>query len=198
LEEMREKHQLHDRVELLGSVKHSDVRNVLVRGHIFLNSSLTEAFCIAIVEAASCGLLVVSTKVGGVPEVLPPHLIKLAAPNSDELVERLTEAIAQVKDAVPQKMHEEVRAMYDWNDVAQRTEKVYHHISGFPDVPLIERLRRFLGCGLWAGKVNCMVAALDYLIYRFLEWYSPKEDIDLAFDFPVNKFLKRQKEMKLR
>ena len=44
---------------------------VLVRGHIFLNTSLTEAFCIAIVEAAACGLMVVSTNVGGVPEVLP-------------------------------------------------------------------------------------------------------------------------------
>ena len=36
------------------------LRNVLVRGRIFLNCSLTEAFCIAILEAASCGLLVVS------------------------------------------------------------------------------------------------------------------------------------------
>ena len=26
-----------------------------MKGHIFLNTSLTEAFCIAIVEAASCG-----------------------------------------------------------------------------------------------------------------------------------------------
>jgi phosphatidylinositol glycan class A protein len=60
---MREKHQLHNRVELLGSVQHSDVRSVLVRGHIFINASLTEAFCIAIVEAAACGLVVVSTNV---------------------------------------------------------------------------------------------------------------------------------------
>lgn len=28
---------------------------VLVQGNIFLNTSLTEAFCIAIVEAACCG-----------------------------------------------------------------------------------------------------------------------------------------------
>jgi hypothetical protein len=28
LEEMREKNQIHDRVELLGAVRHSDVRNV--------------------------------------------------------------------------------------------------------------------------------------------------------------------------
>jgi hypothetical protein len=45
---------------MLGHVKHSNVRNVLCRGHIYLNCSLTEAFCIAILEAASCGLLVVS------------------------------------------------------------------------------------------------------------------------------------------
>ena len=52
---MREKHLLHDRIELLGSIKHHDVRNVLVQGNIFLNTSLTEAFCIAIVEAACAG-----------------------------------------------------------------------------------------------------------------------------------------------
>jgi phosphatidylinositol N-acetylglucosaminyltransferase subunit A len=55
LEQMREKHQLHDRVEFLGHLRHSEVRSVLVRGHIFLNTSLTEAFCIGVIEAASCG-----------------------------------------------------------------------------------------------------------------------------------------------
>ena len=58
LEEMRERFQLHERVELLGSIKHDNVRNILIRGHIFLNCSLTESFCIALLEAASCGLFV--------------------------------------------------------------------------------------------------------------------------------------------
>jgi phosphatidylinositol glycan class A protein len=69
LEEMRELHDLRDRVELLGNVAHQDVRGVLTRGDIFLNCSLTEAFCMAILEAASVGLFVVSTNVGGIPEV---------------------------------------------------------------------------------------------------------------------------------
>ncbi|EGG18823.1 GlcNAc transferase [Cavenderia fasciculata] len=183
LEEMREKHQLHERVELLGSVKHSNVRNVLVRGDIFLNSSLTEAFCIAIVEAASCGLYVVSTKVGGVPEVLPHHMMSLAQPVSEDLEEKLTLAILQLK-STPLETHAQVKAMYDWNDVARRTEAVYEVISHAPKVPFIERLRRFVGCGLWAGKLNCMVVALDHLLWRFLEWYSPRKDIDPAIDFP--------------
>lgn len=46
------------RVRLLGPLEHKDVCGVLVQGHIFLNTSLTEAFCMAILEAASCGLQV--------------------------------------------------------------------------------------------------------------------------------------------
>lgn len=37
LEEMREKHSLQDRVEMLGAVPHAQVRSVLISGHIFLN-----------------------------------------------------------------------------------------------------------------------------------------------------------------
>ena len=53
LEEMIEKYELYQRVELLGQVPHVKVREVLVKGHMFLNCSLTESFCIAILEAAS-------------------------------------------------------------------------------------------------------------------------------------------------
>ncbi len=49
---------------MLGEISHCDVRDkLLVEGDIFLNTSLTEAFCMAIVEAVACGLTVVSTKV---------------------------------------------------------------------------------------------------------------------------------------
>lgn len=37
--------------------------------YIMLYNISLESFCIALLEAASCGLFVVSTKVGGVPEV---------------------------------------------------------------------------------------------------------------------------------
>jgi len=80
LEEIREKTNMQDRVEMVGAVEHAKVRDVLVRGHIFVNTSLTEAYCMAIVEAASCGLQVVSTSVGGIPEVLPKSLILLVEP----------------------------------------------------------------------------------------------------------------------
>ncbi|KAH9280792.1 N-acetylglucosaminyl-phosphatidylinositol biosynthetic protein [Echinococcus granulosus] len=97
LEEMRERHNLHFRVEILGALPNHKVRDVLVRGDIFLNVSLTESFCIAIVEAASCGLLVVSTKVGGVPEVLPPHMIRLSPVSASGLASTLANAIEEIR-----------------------------------------------------------------------------------------------------
>ncbi|XP_068311818.1 phosphatidylinositol N-acetylglucosaminyltransferase subunit A-like [Pyrus communis] len=91
---MREKHSLQDRVEMLGAVQLSKLRSVLIFGHIFLNSSLTEAFCIAILEAASCGLLTVSPHVGGVPEVLPDDMIVLAKPDPSDMVQAIEKAIS--------------------------------------------------------------------------------------------------------
>jgi phosphatidylinositol N-acetylglucosaminyltransferase subunit A len=112
--EMIEKHNIADRVELLGALHHSEVRNVLCRGHIFLNTSLTEAFCIAILEAASCGLLCVSTNVGGVPEVLPPDMIYLSPAKPEPLIENLELAIKQSKNIPCSKMHETIKSLYSW------------------------------------------------------------------------------------
>jgi phosphatidylinositol glycan class A protein len=44
---------------------------------------LTESFGIAILEAACAGLYVVSTRVGGVPEILPEDMISFANPEED-------------------------------------------------------------------------------------------------------------------
>jgi phosphatidylinositol glycan class A protein len=125
IEEMRERHHLHDRVEMLGEVQHKDVRSVLVRGHLFLNCSLTEAFCIAILEAVSCGLFVVSTKVGGVPEILPENMIQFAEPHAADIIETLSDAIPHAKNSRPMELHSRVKHMYNWHDVAERTERVY-------------------------------------------------------------------------
>ncbi|CAN1253032.1 Phosphatidylinositol N-acetylglucosaminyltransferase subunit A [Linum perenne] len=144
LEEMREKHSLQDRVEMLGAVPHASVRSVLISGHIFLNSSLTEAFCIAILEAASCRLLTVSTRVGGVPEasVLPDDMIVLAEPDPTDMVQAIKKAISILPEIDPQAMHERMKKLYDWHDVAKRTEIVYHRALKCPNQPLPDRLSR--------------------------------------------------------
>jgi hypothetical protein len=43
---------------------------------------------------------------------------------------------------------------------------------------------RYNACGIVAGKLFCIIALLDYLIYRLLEWLSPRDQIDIAPNFP--------------
>lgn len=184
LEEMRERHQLHDRVELLGAVPHKAVRDVLTRGHIFLNASLTESFCIAILEAACCGCYIVSTRVGGVPEVLPQRMIRFAEPNPDHLIEALAHAIPIAPYVDPHSFHTELRDMYNWPEVAARTVRVYDMISSTPRLPLIERYRRFFGIGRVFGPIAVILSTIQYFFWILLEIITPAIDVDIVPDLP--------------
>ncbi|XLU59386.1 hypothetical protein S245_018595, partial [Arachis hypogaea] len=157
---------------MLGAVPHTQVRSVLISGHIFLNSSLTEAFCIAILEAASCGLLTVSTRVGGVPEVLPDDMIILAEPDPGDMVLAIERAISMLPKVDPQVMHHRMRELYNWHDVAKRTEIVYDHALKCPNQNLLERVSRYLYCGVWAGKLFFLVMIVDFLFWRLLELWQ--------------------------
>ncbi|SPJ10734.1 phosphatidylinositol N-acetylglucosaminyltransferase subunit A, putative [Plasmodium sp. DRC-Itaito] len=142
LEEMREKYHLHNSVVLLGKIKQENVKNVLQTGHIFLNTSLTEAFCIAIIEAASCGLLVISTDVGGISEVLPHDMMILAKPNHIELCKAVDKALKIVQKVDSNLFHERLTKMYSWEKVAEKTEKVYMKVLNYANPSLFNRIRK--------------------------------------------------------
>ncbi|KAE8337369.1 hypothetical protein BDV24DRAFT_177774 [Aspergillus arachidicola] len=208
LEQMLERNVLQDKVEMLGPVRHEEVRDVMVRGHIYLHPSLTEAFGTVLVEAASCGLYVVCTRVGGIPEVLPQHMTTFAKPEEDDLVMATSKAIAALRSnkVRTDRFHDQVKMMYSWTDVAQRTERVYKGIQGdispeefygyYPgqgweasgdrvrSFALIDRLKRYYGCGVWAGKLFCLCVVIDVLIYVLLEMWFPRANIDIARSWP--------------
>ena len=59
---------------------------------------------------------------------------------------------------------------------------------GYPKGGALACLLRDYGCGLYAGKIFCMVMALDYLIWKFLEWLFPVDTIEKARNFPYQKY----------
>ncbi len=69
----------------------------MTRGQIYLNTSLTESFGISIIEAACAGLFVVSTKVGGVPEILPGEMIEFARADEDGSSPSLVIVVAKLR-----------------------------------------------------------------------------------------------------
>ncbi|XP_005185912.2 phosphatidylinositol N-acetylglucosaminyltransferase subunit A [Musca domestica] len=263
LEEIREKANMQDRVQMIGAVEHVEVREYLVQGHIFLNTSLTEAYCMAIVEAASCGLQVVSTNVGGIPEVLPDNLIILTKPEVDSIYEGIMKAIKRLQgynkqstthrnlntsnetktphasahdhhpakngklsrklkkrhtknsmqnssscqtkaiannivndnldagddvissEAIlcPHKCNEIVASLYNWNNVTQRTEKVYESILKEPSRSLGEILHSYLRADVWS---ILLPISMLHLILRFLEFIRPSRYMEKARDLPYS------------
>ncbi|KAH9477452.1 Phosphatidylinositol N-acetylglucosaminyltransferase gpi3 subunit [Psilocybe cubensis] len=177
--QMREKHRLQDRIELLGPVRHKDVLSVLSRGSIFMNTSLTESFGIAILEAACAGLYVVSTKVGGVPEILPEDMISFATPEEDDVIRAISEAIEIIQNGRhdPIQAHERIKQFYNWEDVAERTEKVYDTVLKTPQIDLMERIHRTMDIGPFAGLIYTIILLVDCIFFLILEWWMPRDDI---------------------
>ncbi|KAK4630926.1 Phosphatidylinositol N-acetylglucosaminyltransferase gpi3 subunit [Fulvia fulva] len=197
------------RVKLLGSIRHEEVRDVMIRGHLLLSTSLTEAFGTVLVEAASCGLMVVATRVGGVPEVLPSNMTVFVLPEVEDVVRGVTEAVGLLTSRTVRrdKFHDLVKNMYSWSDIARRTERVYDLITGHPPATdnqgfydgdwnnygppsqgsnaLMDRLKRYYGCGVWAGKLFVIVVVIDYLIYCLLEIVYPRDGIDICKAWPA-------------
>lgn len=204
LEEIRERNNMQDRITMLGALDHADVRDVLTQGHIFLNTSLTEAYCMAIVEACSVGLHIVSTKVGGVPEVLPESLnVILTQADVKSLVEGLNQSIDRVmrhrrgeieKDEIicPFRTNQVVAQLYNWTDVACRTEKIYKKIQNEPKKTMREALRNINDkSGVY---LFLLVLQLMSFVLRIMEWIQPIETIDICYDY--SKRLRRNKTTK--
>mmetsp|Transcript_14241 Transcript_14241/g.20038 ORF Transcript_14241/g.20038 Transcript_14241/m.20038 type:complete len:454 (+) Transcript_14241:392-1753(+) len=195
LEEMVERERLQERVEFLGAVPHKNVRNVLATGHVFLNCSLTESFCIALLEAASCGLLVVSTNVGGVPEVLPtPDVMLLSEPNVPSLVQNLKIAIdrQEINPVDPWEIHNRVKKMYSWSKVAKETTAVYNKVLAEQQhnpKTFLQRMECYSSIGGIAGWVAFILALLIHFWAATVEWWQPREHIDVVPDLQseVNK-----------
>ncbi|KAL5752667.1 hypothetical protein ACOSQ2_023174 [Xanthoceras sorbifolium] len=120
--------------------------------------SLTEAFCIAILDAASCGLLTVSTR------VLPDDRIVLAEPDPVDMVLAIRKPMSILHDRI-----------------------VYDRALKCSNQNLVERLSRYLSCAAWAGKLFALVMIIDYLLWRLLQLWKPAEDIDEVSDIILPK-----------
>ena len=118
---------------------------------MFLNTALTEAFCIAICEAARMGLSIVSSNVGGIPEgkfnrktgiqlkyqnrisvktqkVLPKDLVQLSNPSPKEIYSVLSNAVINIRNGHgPSREYISEKALlkYNWSDVCAKTVDIY-------------------------------------------------------------------------
>lgn len=59
---------INTRVHLMGALSSKETRNYFLKADIYLQPSVSEGFCNAVLEAQSSGIPVVCTDAGGLPE----------------------------------------------------------------------------------------------------------------------------------
>lgn len=166
LEKMVKASCLEDRVKMTGFLPHQKVRDVMIQGQIYLNISLTESFCIAIVEAASTGLYTVTTDVGGVGEVLPEFMVKLVKPEKESIIQGIKETI-QNFGTIKTKMKNNygvLKSIYNWDKVARKTVQVYQKALNKKDVSFYTRIKK----SLTGGGVSGFMYLVAFLVDMFL------------------------------
>lgn len=135
---------------------------------VFINSYQYNAF-------VHYSLQVVSTKVGGIPEVLPPDLIYLVEPTVDALIEGLEFAIKDYREGntnCPFEMHKRISLFYNWFNITKRTEIVYNLVKQESDKNLGEQLADYVRSGVLA---YLLVVSLCYIILQILEIVVPRK-----------------------
>jgi L-malate glycosyltransferase len=120
---------LSSRAEVLPAVPHPEVPRLLRRIDIFAMPSYQESFGVAAVEASACGLPVVASRVGGLPEVVvdgktgilvPPGDTKALAGALDELI-----ASPELRDRLGRAGRAFVEEHYEWEHCVDLMEQVY-------------------------------------------------------------------------
>jgi glycosyltransferase involved in cell wall biosynthesis len=94
LESLRHSLGLDSLVEMRGEIERSEIRRWWRRAAVAVLSSDSEGMPVSLIEAAACGVPVVATRVGGIPELITDGVNGLLAPPRDPA--SLADALAQI------------------------------------------------------------------------------------------------------
>jgi phosphatidylinositol glycan class A protein len=170
---------LKDRVKLTGFLAHHKVRDVMIQGQIYLNTSLTESFCIAIVEAASAGLYTIATDVGGVGEVLPEYMVRLVKPDKESIIQAIKETIInydKLKEKT-QNNYKVLKSIYNWDKVAKKIMLVYDKALKKTDLSFITRIKKIMTVGHLSTVIYLCAVLIDFIFLFLLTIFQPLKSI---------------------
>jgi glycosyltransferase involved in cell wall biosynthesis len=123
---------IQDRVRFLGFIPHEEIPQHIKQIDIAVIPSILESFGVAAVEASACGIPVVASRVGGLPEVVKDQETGfLVSPaDSDMLSEKLSTLIEN--PMLRKKMGEAGRrfvlSRYVWEENAGLMDRVYQQV----------------------------------------------------------------------
>lgn len=119
-------HKLKDNTEVVGQVPHDDVAKYMKRADFFILPSWSEGMPVALLEAMACGLPVIATNVGGIPEIVNEDTGVLVEPKKPrELARGIMSALSKNWD---RKFIGEYAKNYTLEKNAEKTLGVYRKV----------------------------------------------------------------------
>ena len=116
-----------DRVIFLGAKTHAEIIDFYSAADFSILPSLMEATSISGLEAMACGLPLVGTKVGGIPELIKDgengFLCEPAAP--EDLAVKIEKLISCDHKSMGEKSRQMVTDHFDWQRIADKTVAAY-------------------------------------------------------------------------
>ncbi len=126
--------KLDHRVRFLGFIEHGRLPQYYARADLLVLPSRRESFGLVVAEAMACGLPVVATTAGAIPEIVEDGVTGVLVPPDDP--EALASAIAALLDD-PELMRsmgvngrEKVVSHFTWEKVVERVIRGYRGILG--------------------------------------------------------------------
>lgn len=118
----------------VGAIAHADVPTCLSGMDVFCALSRSESFGVAVLEASACGVPVVVSDVGGLPEVVVDGVTGRLVKSEDVVM--AADAISQLvlnpllRGTMGSAARRHVMENYDWRDSVAKLEDVYCNIVG--------------------------------------------------------------------
>lgn len=123
---------LRDKVKFLGALPHEQIPLYLNVADVFVQSSLHEGLGIALIEAMSCGIPVIGTKVDGIMDIIEDNQNGfLVPPRDSEAIAKAVKKIfadEDIRSRFIAKGLETVKDKFQWDDVLPKIEEVYHSL----------------------------------------------------------------------
>jgi glycosyltransferase involved in cell wall biosynthesis len=122
------------RVKFLGYRPNDELCRHLREADVFVLPTLSEAFANVVLEAMACGLPVIASAVGGIPELVEEGVNGLLVPPGD--TDRLASAIARMardpalRRQLSRNNVERVRQKFTWAHAAGQYQSIYAHALG--------------------------------------------------------------------
>ena len=126
-ERLIKKLNLQKKVNFFSNLSQEDLRSTYCEAELAVIPSLYEGFGFAAIEAMACGVPLVSTSGGALPEVVKEAGIIIPPKNTKEIYNAVDFLLSSPDKAIElsKKALERVNLKFSWETIAKKLEKVY-------------------------------------------------------------------------